>query len=110
MYSLPVPELSEQEYLVKAIHPNLVDDLVFECMVVRATLGSFWSCALKTIGNHIQEVRNMVRYGKMFGYPPMPVLEEIARACSDTRIRPSLTLVLTGPNGQINGLEVTAFY
>ncbi len=38
------------------------------------------------------------------------MLEEIARACSDTRIRPSLMLVLTGPNGQIGGLEVTAFY
>ncbi len=27
------------------------------------------------------------------------LLEEIARACSDTRIRPSLTLVLTRPSG-----------
>ena len=27
----------------KAINPNLVEDLVFECMVVRATLDSFWS-------------------------------------------------------------------
>ncbi len=39
-----------------------------------------------------------------------PVLEEIARTCSDTRIPPLLTLVLTGPNGQIGGLGVTAFY
>jgi hypothetical protein len=38
------------------------------------------------------------------------LLEEIALACSDTRIRPSLTLVLTGPNGRIGGLEVTALY
>ncbi len=38
------------------------------------------------------------------------VLEEIARACTNTRIRPSLTLVLTGPRGRIGGLGVTAFY
>ncbi len=38
------------------------------------------------------------------------VLEEIARTCSDTRIRPLLTLVLTGPNVRIGGLGVTAFY
>jgi hypothetical protein len=38
------------------------------------------------------------------------VLEEIARACSDTQIRPSLTLVLTGPKGRIGGLKVTAYY
>ncbi len=38
------------------------------------------------------------------------MLEEIARACSDTRIRPSLTLVLTGPSGQIGDLGITAFY
>ena len=41
----------------------------------------------------------------------MPLLEEIARACPDTRIRPSFTLVLTGPCGRIGGfLGVTAFY
>ena len=39
------------------------------------------------------------------------VLEEIARAYPDTRIRPSLTLVLTGPSGRIGGfLGVTAFF
>ncbi len=39
------------------------------------------------------------------------VLEEIARAYPDTRIRPSFTLVLTGPSGRIGGfLGVTAFY
>jgi hypothetical protein len=68
------PNCQSQNIRGKAIHPNLVDDLVFECMVVRATLDSFWSCTSKTIGNHVREVRNMARYGKMFGYPPMPVL------------------------------------
>lgn len=58
----------------KAIHQHLVEDLVFECMVVRATLDAFWSRATKTIGNHVREVRNMARYGSMLGYPPMPVL------------------------------------
>jgi hypothetical protein len=38
------------------------------------------------------------------------VFEEIARACSDMQIRPLLTLVLTGPNGRIDGMGVTAFY
>ncbi len=38
------------------------------------------------------------------------VLEEIAWACSDMQICPSLMLVLTKPNGRIGGLEVTAFY
>jgi hypothetical protein len=37
------------------------------------------------------------------------LLEEIARAYPDTQIRPSFTLVWTGPNGQINGLGVTVF-
>ncbi len=41
---------------------------------------------------------------------PTDMLEEIAWTCSDTRIRPLLTIVLTGPNGRIGGLGVTAFY
>jgi hypothetical protein len=40
----------------------------------------------------------------------LQLLEEFAWTCSDTRIRPSLTLVLTGPNGRIGGLKVTAYY
>ena len=47
----------------KAINPKLVEDLVFECMVVRATLDSFWSQATKTIGNHVCEVQNEVCLG-----------------------------------------------
>jgi hypothetical protein len=43
-------------------------------MVVRATLDAFWSRASKTVDNHVREVRNMARYGRMFRYPPMPVL------------------------------------
>jgi hypothetical protein len=52
----------------------LIDDLVFECMVVQATLDAFWLRALKTVGNHVREVRNMARYGAMLGYSPMPIL------------------------------------
>ena len=37
------------------------------------------------------------------------VLEEITRAYPNTRIRPSFTLVWTGPNSQINGLGVAVF-
>jgi hypothetical protein len=44
-------------------------------MVVQATLDFFWSRASKTVVNHVQEVKNMVQYGKKIGYPPMPVLD-----------------------------------
>ena len=37
------------------------------------------------------------------------MLEEIAQAYPNTRIRPSFTLVWTGPNSQIDGLGVTVF-
>jgi hypothetical protein len=37
------------------------------------------------------------------------VLEEITWAYPNTRIRPSFTLVWTGPNSQINGLGVAVF-
>lgn len=40
----------------KVIHQHLVEDLMFECMVVRATLDALWSRATKTIGNHVLEV------------------------------------------------------
>jgi hypothetical protein len=43
-------------------------------MIIRAILDAFWSRATKTISNHVQEVRNMARYGQMLHYPPMPVL------------------------------------
>jgi hypothetical protein len=58
----------------RSIDTTLIDDLVFECMVVQATLDAFWPRASKTVGNHVQEVRNMACYGGMFQYPPMPVL------------------------------------
>jgi hypothetical protein len=37
------------------------------------------------------------------------VLEEIARAYPNMQIRPSFTLVWTGPKGRIDGLGVTGF-
>ncbi len=43
-------------------------------MIVRATLDAFWSRATKTISNCVQKVRNMVRYGQMLHYSPMPIL------------------------------------
>jgi hypothetical protein len=51
-----------------------MDNLVFECMIVRVTLDAFWLQASKTIANHVREVKNMAQYGRMLGYPPMPVL------------------------------------
>jgi len=51
-----------------------MDDLVLECMLIRATLDAFWSRASKTVANHVREVKNMARYGQMFRYSPMPVL------------------------------------
>ena len=43
-------------------------------MLIPAMLNAFWSRASKIITNHVQEVRNMARYGQMFRYVPMPVL------------------------------------
>jgi hypothetical protein len=43
-------------------------------MLVQAILDAFWSRASKTMANHLQEVRNITRYGQMFRYSPMPVL------------------------------------
>ncbi len=60
------------------------------------------------LGSHMKT--GDVSPGQMKRRPSEAImLEEIARTCSDTRIRPSVTLVLTGPNGQIGGLGVTAF-
>jgi hypothetical protein len=58
----------------KPIDSTHIDDLVFECMVICATLDAFWLQASRTIANHMREVRNMARYGKMLSYPPMPIL------------------------------------
>ncbi len=70
LYSFTVSKLSESNIQWKGIDPNLINDQVFECMVVRATLDVFWLRASKTVANHVREVRNMVHYGAMFGYPP----------------------------------------
>jgi hypothetical protein len=43
-------------------------------MFVQATLDAFWLRASKAVANHVQEVRNMARYGQNLGYPPMPVI------------------------------------
>jgi hypothetical protein len=68
------PNCQSQNIQGRNIDTTLIDDLVLECMVVRTTLDAFWSRVSKTVGNHIQEVRNMACYGRMFQYPPMPVL------------------------------------
>ena len=51
-----------------------IDDLAFESLVTRATLDSFWARASKTVSSHLTEVRFMVRYGKAFGFAPLPPL------------------------------------
>jgi hypothetical protein len=68
------PNCQSQNIPERSIDTTFIDNLVFECMGVQATLDAFWSRASKTVGNHVQEVRNMARYGGMFQYPPMPVL------------------------------------
>jgi hypothetical protein len=68
------PNCQSQNIRGQRIDTTRIDDLVFECMVVRVTLDAFWSRASKTIVNHVQEVRNMAQYGRMFQYPPMLVL------------------------------------
>ena len=69
------PNCQSQNIRGRSIDTSLIHDLVFECMVVQATLDAFWSRASKMVGNHVREVRNMAQYGRMFRYPPrMPVL------------------------------------
>jgi hypothetical protein len=68
------PNCQSQNIWGRAIHPNLINDLVFECMVVQATLDAFWSSVSKTVTNHVREVRNMAQNRQIFGYQPMPVL------------------------------------
>ena len=53
------PNCQSQNIRGKSIDSTHIDDLVFECMIVRATLDAFWSRASKTIANHVREVRNM---------------------------------------------------
>ena len=68
------PNCQSQNIQGQSIDNSLIGNLVFECMVVQATLGAFWSRASKTGGNHVQEVRNMTCYEKIFKNPPMFVL------------------------------------
>ncbi len=68
------PNCQSQNLRGKSLDPSYIDDLVLECMIVRATLDAFWSWATKTISNHVREVRNMAWYGQMLHYSPMPVL------------------------------------
>jgi hypothetical protein len=68
------PNCQHQKLQGKSIDPSHVNNLVQECMIVRATLDAFWSWATKTISNHVREVRNMARYGQMLQYSPMPIL------------------------------------
>jgi hypothetical protein len=37
------PSCQSQNIQGKGIDPNVINDLVFECMVIRATLDAFWS-------------------------------------------------------------------
>jgi hypothetical protein len=68
------PSCQSQNIRGKGIDPNLIDNLVFEYMVIQATLDAFWSCSSKTIANHVREARNMAQYGQMLGYSNMPVM------------------------------------
>ena len=68
------PNCQSQNIRGRLIDPTYMDDLVLECMLIRATLDAFWSRASTTVANHVREVKNMARYGQMFRYSPMPVL------------------------------------
>ena len=68
------PNCQSQNLQGKSIDPSHVDNLILECMIIRATLDAFWSQATKTISNHVQEVRNMACYGRMLHYSPMPIV------------------------------------
>ncbi len=47
------PNCQSQSIRGWSINNLLIDDLVFECMVVQATLDAFWPRAFKTVGNHV---------------------------------------------------------
>jgi hypothetical protein len=47
------PNCQSQNIRGWSVNNLLIDDLVFECMVVQATLDAFWSRASKTVGNHV---------------------------------------------------------
>lgn len=51
-----------------------IQDEAFECLCIRATLDAFWSRSTHTVGNHVREVRHMVRYGTALGLVPLPPL------------------------------------
>ena len=51
-----------------------MDDMVFECMVIRATLDAFWSRASKTVAGHVREVKFMIKYGDALRVDPFPPL------------------------------------
>jgi hypothetical protein len=68
------PSCQSQNIRGKGIDPSDINDLVFKCMMIRATLDAFWSRSSKTVLNHVREVRNMAKYGGLLGYSPLPVL------------------------------------
>jgi hypothetical protein len=47
------PNCQSQNLRGKSIDPSHIDNLVLECMIIRATLDAFWSCTTKTISNHV---------------------------------------------------------
>ena len=46
------PNCQSQNIRGKSINLSHVDDLVLECMIIRAMLDAFWSRATKTVANH----------------------------------------------------------
>ena len=56
------------------LEEGVIEDEAFSCIVIRATLDTFWSRASKTVASHVREVRFMARYGLALGFNPMPPL------------------------------------
>ena len=68
------PNCQSQNIRCCNIDKSKIEDLAFESLVTRATLDSFWSRASKTVAGHVTEVRFMGRYGRAFGFKPLPPL------------------------------------
>lgn len=49
-------------------------DKLFECQLIRATIDAFWSRAVGTLDNHVNELRFQIKYGRALGVDTLPPL------------------------------------
>lgn len=54
------------------LNPNSLQDELFKCQAIRATLDAFWSRTLGTLQNHKSEIRMQLKYQRALGYNCLP--------------------------------------